>query len=91
MSVEQRLRELAEIQRPFSHLFPARRGDAYLVDDTFCFRRVVGYYEDMSVEFVADMQLQIVREKSKTERIQFLPEDKRLSNSKRYRTVRNNK
>ncbi len=63
MNVEQRLRELEKIQRPFSHPFPATEGSGYLIDSTFAFR-VVDFYASgqLIVAFVADMQLPILRE-----------------------------
>ena len=62
MNIEQKLRELAERKRPFSHPFPATEGDAYLIDNTFTFRISEPYRTRRAVEFVADTQLPILRE-----------------------------
>lgn len=66
MSVELRLRQLAEIQRPFSHPFPVMEGTAYFIDDTFAFR-ITRFQGHLSVRFAADNQLSILREHAKKE------------------------
>ena len=67
MSVEQRLWELAERKRPFSHPFPATLDTAYFIDNTFAFR-ITRFHGHLSVRFAADNQLSILREHAKKER-----------------------
>lgn len=64
MTVAERLNELARIQRPFSHPFRIIEGDAYLIDDTFAFG-IGNFFYGRQVLFVADAQLQIIREHAK--------------------------
>ena len=66
MSVEQGLRELESIQRPFDHIFNIKVNDAYLIDNTFAFK-INALFPDAPrahVVFVADMRLKIIREKA---------------------------
>lgn len=70
MNVEQKLRELAEIKRPFSQPFPATIGAVYLIDSTFAFRSSVSSHKGRHVIFVADMQLPIKRGHVRKERDQ---------------------
>ena len=68
MGIEQRLSELARIQRPFSHPFPAMEDNAYLIDNTFAFRRIGSFHGGKHVAFVADRQLPILRENAKKDK-----------------------
>lgn len=68
MNVEQQLRELEEIKRPFSRSFRAIEDNAYLIDNTFAFRRIAGSYRRKHVVFVADKQLPILTEHAKEDR-----------------------
>ena len=68
MSVEQRLRGLERIQRPFSHPFPVTEGDAYFIDNTFAFRIFELNASECVVVFAADKQLPILREHTKKDR-----------------------
>lgn len=57
MSVEQRLRRLGEIARPYSRPFRATENTAYFIDCTFAFRAFDSYGTGIRVAFAADRQL----------------------------------
>ncbi len=64
MAIERTQADLEKIQRPFSHLFQPKEGDAYIIDNTFGFtvlelhKRIMRSY----VAFIADREMLILSE-----------------------------